>query len=329
MSATPLDSKQNDMLYSNQELPNALTSLFYLQLLLRSESAPKVRENTTAPPEVEGEFDKQESTVRQRQQTAGEAAEAAARAEMEARGETRADTPSARQFTSPLLTAYVNRAPFSPRPQGHLRDIAYPAPPPETDTMCVMTPPQAIPPPQGALKTFIDSLLNAEETALKAGRFSNTVPEALYNDYHYLNEYRAKFVRDSHCFAWAGWAFRSLMMGRYSRFAWGSDEVKPISGGRNENWSGIGMSLLDGIDTLEILGLHKEFEKAAEWVEKKSNFDLNRAYSVFETNIRVVGGLLSAYDLTKRRMFLDKALDIGSRLLPAFNTPSGYPRVGV
>ena len=103
MSATPLDSKQNDMLYNNQELPNALTSLFYLQLLLRSESAPKVRETTTAPPEVEGEFDKQESTVRQRQQTAGEAAEAAARAEMEARGETRADTPSARQFTSPLL----------------------------------------------------------------------------------------------------------------------------------------------------------------------------------------------------------------------------------
>ena len=206
------------MLYSNQELPNALTSLFYLQLLLRSESAPKVRETTTAPPEVEGDFDKQESTVRQRQQTAGEAAEAAARAEMEARGETRADTPSARQFTSPLLTAYVNRAPFSPRPQGHLRDIAYPAPPPETDTMCVMTPPQAIPPPQGALKTFIDSLLNAEETALKAGRFSNTVPEALYNDYHYLNEYRAKFVRDSHCFAWAGWAFRSLVMGRIPAF---------------------------------------------------------------------------------------------------------------
>ena len=48
---------------------------------------------------------------------------------------------------------------------------------------------------------------------------------------------------------------------------------------------------------------------------------------MFETNIRVVGGLLSAYDLTENKMFLKKARDIADRLLPAFNTPSGYPKV--
>ena len=101
-----------------------------------------------------------------------------------------------------------------------------------------------------------------------------------------------------------------------------------MSGGRFENWSGIGMTLLDGLDTLELLGLHKEFEKAAEWVETRSNFDIDRSFSVFETTIRVVGGLLSAYELTQKRVFLDKAVEGGERLLPAFDRASGYPRVG-
>ena len=49
--------------------------------------------------------------------------------------------------------------------------------------------------------------------------------------------------------------------------------------------------------------------------------------SVFETTIRVLGGLLTAYDLTKDKMYLKKAEDIAKRLKPAFNTPSGYPKV--
>lgn len=49
--------------------------------------------------------------------------------------------------------------------------------------------------------------------------------------------------------------------------------------------------------------------------------------STFETNIRVVGGLLAAYDLDKDTMLLDKAKEMADRLYPAFNTPSGYPYV--
>ena len=48
---------------------------------------------------------------------------------------------------------------------------------------------------------------------------------------------------------------------------------------------------------------------------------------MFESTIRLLGGLLAAYDLTKASVYLDKANDIGSRMLPAFNTPSGYPQV--
>ena len=47
--------------------------------------------------------------------------------------------------------------------------------------------------------------------------------------------------------------------------------------------------------------------------------------SVFETAIRVFGGLLSAYDLSKDPVFLEKATDIGDRLMRAFGTKSGVP----
>ena len=47
--------------------------------------------------------------------------------------------------------------------------------------------------------------------------------------------------------------------------------------------------------------------------------------SVFETNIRFVGGLLSCFALTGDPMFRDKAVHIAEKLLPAFNTPTGIP----
>ena len=117
------------------------------------------------------------------------------------------------------------------------------------------------------------------------------------------------------------------MICRYRKFAWGADEVHPKSGGRGNNWGGFGMTSLDALDTLKLLGLEKELDDATDWVEKNVEFDRYTSVSVFETNIRVVGGLLSAYDLTGNKMFLKKARDIADRLLPAFNTPSGYPKV--
>jgi hypothetical protein len=41
--------------------------------------------------------------------------------------------------------------------------------------------------------------------------------------------------------------------------------------------------------------------------------------------LRVLGGLLSAYDLSGEPMFLNKAQQIADRLLPAWETPSGIP----
>lgn len=53
---------------------------------------------------------------------------------------------------------------------------------------------------------------------------------------------------------------------------------------------------------------------------------MDRDVSVFETNIRLVGGLLSCFALTGDAMFRDKAREVAERLLPAFDTPTGVPR---
>jgi mannosyl-oligosaccharide alpha-1,2-mannosidase len=49
----------------------------------------------------------------------------------------------------------------------------------------------------------------------------------------------------------------------------------------------------------------------------------------FETVIRYLGGLLSGYALSHDPILLSRADDLGSALLPVFNTPSGLPAYGV
>ena len=72
--------------------------------------------------------------------------------------------------------------------------------------------------------------------------------------------------------------------------AFGADEIKPVSGMRNENWGGMGMTLLDSLDTLWLMGMKEEFDDATEWVRHNLNFNKNRMVSTFETTIRALGG---------------------------------------
>ncbi|XP_042278451.1 mannosidase, alpha, class 1B, member 1b isoform X1 [Thunnus maccoyii] len=118
-------------------------------------------------------------------------------------------------------------------------------------------------------------------------------------------------------------AFRHAWKG-YKDFAWGHDELRPISKSYSE-WFGLGLTLIDALDTMWILGLKEEFEEAKMWVATELTFNKNVDVNLFESTIRILGGLLSTYHLTGDTMFLDKAKDIGSRLMPAFNTPSKIP----
>ncbi|PON53193.1 Glycoside hydrolase [Parasponia andersonii] len=111
----------------------------------------------------------------------------------------------------------------------------------------------------------------------------------------------------------------------YEKYAWGQDELQPQSKSGVNSFGGLGATLVDSLDTLFIMGLNEQFQKAREWVANSLDFNKNYEASVFETTIRVVGGLLSAYDLSEDKVFLDKARDIADRLLPAWDTPTGIP----
>ncbi|OQR70467.1 endoplasmic reticulum mannosyl-oligosaccharide 1 [Tropilaelaps mercedesae] len=110
----------------------------------------------------------------------------------------------------------------------------------------------------------------------------------------------------------------------YKRFAWGHDHLLPISK-RFEDWFGLGLTAIDALDTLYIMDLQEEFQEARAFIKDELNFNKNKDVNFFETSIRVLGGLLGIYTLSKDQLFLDKAKDIGERLLPAFNSRSRIP----
>ncbi|XP_009764246.1 mannosyl-oligosaccharide 1,2-alpha-mannosidase MNS1 isoform X1 [Nicotiana sylvestris] len=130
-----------------------------------------------------------------------------------------------------------------------------------------------------------------------------------------IDAQRREKVKDAMLHAWSS----------YEKYAWGHDELQPQTKKGVDSFGGLGATLIDSLDTLYIMGLDEQFQRAREWVASSLDFNKNYDASVFETTIRVVGGLLSAYDLSGDKLFLDKAKDIADRLLPAWNTPSGIP----
>ena len=143
-------------------------------------------------------------------------------------------------------------------------------------------------------------------------------------------------------------------------------------------YSGVALTLIDSLDTLAVLGNASEFAWAVRWVGENVSFDLDvevrarcacqrrscttrqhkraptlvarvaacaraRQVSLFETNIRVLGGLLSAHVLAGGRQpgaehlkvagyrgeLLRLAVDVGERLLSAFDGCTKLPRAFV
>ena len=114
----------------------------------------------------------------------------------------------------------------------------------------------------------------------------------------------------------------------YVAHAWGKDEIKPISGGYSSfplKNAHLGLSLIEALDTLWLMGLDSRFERGIEWVRTKADFAVDGEVSVFETSIRLVGGLLSAHLASGDPVVLEKCVDLAERLLPAFASPTGMP----
>lgn len=110
----------------------------------------------------------------------------------------------------------------------------------------------------------------------------------------------------------------------YKKHAWGHDMLKPLSKSY-QDWFGLGLTIVDALDTMYIMNLEREFKEGRDWVQSNLHFDIRRDVNLFEVTIRVLGGLLSAYHLSNDTMFLQKATDLGNRLLPCFETDSGVP----
>eukprot|EP00756_Hemistasia_phaeocysticola_P041265 Hpha_TRINITY_DN16906_c1_g14::TRINITY_DN16906_c1_g14_i1::g.55276::m.55276/K01230/MAN1; mannosyl-oligosaccharide alpha-1,2-mannosidase len=108
----------------------------------------------------------------------------------------------------------------------------------------------------------------------------------------------------------------------YTKIAWGRDELKPVSG-RPHEWAAgsIGLTIVEALPTLWLAGLHEEFHRGRDWVREKMNVKPRGGISPFEFTIRVVGGLLSAYEVSGERFpeFVQRAKEVADRLLKGFD----------
>lgn len=130
----------------------------------------------------------------------------------------------------------------------------------------------------------------------------------------------ANRVRQEFLHAWNG----------YRQYAWGHDELRPLS---NKPFDWYGTSLLmtpvDALDTMILMGLNQQADEDRRLIDTQLSFDKDIYVKNFEITIRMLGGLLSSYELTSDPRLLALAEDLGNRLLPVFNSPTGMPYVEV
>ncbi|BGP03907.1 hypothetical protein JCM10021v2_007655 [Rhodotorula toruloides] len=148
----------------------------------------------------------------------------------------------------------------------------------------------------------------------------------------------------------------------YKRVAFPADELLPLSCGKqghdrsnpnngavNDVMGDYALTLVDSLDTFAMLNDKAGFEQAIRETIEHVSFDVDSRVQVFEVTIRMMGGLLSGHLLAMpgaynrsdpstfhssirgfslpwyRSELLHLAHDLGRRLLPAFETPTGIP----
>lgn len=127
---------------------------------------------------------------------------------------------------------------------------------------------------------------------------------------------RKEEVRNSFLYAWNG----------YMKHAFPEDELLPVTGRAKNNFNGWSVTVVDSLSTMWLMGLKKEFYEGVQAIERQT-FTKSTNYYIpfFETVIRHLGGYLSAYALSKEPILLSLANDLGTMLIPAFNTNSSLP----
>jgi len=127
-------------------------------------------------------------------------------------------------------------------------------------------------------------------------------------------EVRAEFLH-----AWNG----------YKKYAWGHDQLLPVSAGYQEffvDGHSVGLSIIEALDTLYVMGLDDELALGVDWVKKNLDLDIDGNFHVFEWIIRVVGGLLAGYLATGDKELLTLSKQAADKIMPAFaQSPTGMP----
>lgn len=124
-------------------------------------------------------------------------------------------------------------------------------------------------------------------------------------------EVRAEFLH-----AWNG----------YKRHCWGHDDLKPLTKSCHDWYAEpLLMTPVDALDTMLVMGLDDEARTTREHIATHLSFDKDFDVQNFEITIRLLGGLLSSYEMTGDKRLLKLAEDLGNRLLPVFDSPTGIP----
>ncbi|NBC15696.1 MAG: glycoside hydrolase family 47 [Bacteroidetes bacterium] len=112
----------------------------------------------------------------------------------------------------------------------------------------------------------------------------------------------------------------------YKTYAWGYDDLKPLSK-TGANWydESLLMTPVDALDGMLLMGLDAEADSTREYIAMTLDFDQDQYVKTFEITIRLLGSLLACYQMTDDERLLALADDLGTRLLPAFESPTGLP----
>ncbi|KAK4500269.1 hypothetical protein PRZ48_008458 [Zasmidium cellare] len=115
----------------------------------------------------------------------------------------------------------------------------------------------------------------------------------------------------------------------YKKHAFPQDELKSISGTAQDIYGNWSMTLIESLDTLWITGLKEEYEEAVELVPG-INFNVTSSQEgigLYDVTSKILGGLISAYELSKDRRLKDKALEFATILYAAFDTRNRMPNL--
>ncbi|MCJ1468611.1 maturation of Asn-linked oligosaccharides protein [Pseudocyphellaria aurata] len=142
-----------------------------------------------------------------------------------------------------------------------------------------------------------------------------------------INRERADAVKETFQFAWDG----------YSKYCFGEDELQPVTNTCGRSRNGWGATAIDALSTALVMQIDPIVNKILEFVPTIDFTKTEDSVSLFETTIRYLGGLLSAYDLLQGPLadlasnssavdeLLVQAKSLADTLKYAFDTPSGVP----